>query len=149
MRSPCLPGASRHGWLETRIRVSHPEDADPLIGSVASGMPLDECVEMARLLCHANLFYRPHKQSIIFRLSDEDQAAFLKLEWGGGIRANARRKMKGYVILGDRLRQEKSTASGAKRRWAATGEDGVRGKGRQSLAPPQHTWARGAKTLRF
>jgi hypothetical protein len=43
----------------------------------------------------------PHKQSVVFRLSDEDQAALLKLEWGGGIRANAKRKMKGYVILGD------------------------------------------------
>ena len=45
---------------------------------------------------NGNLFTGPH--SIIFRLSDEDQAALLKLEWGAGIRANAKRNMKGYVI---------------------------------------------------
>jgi hypothetical protein len=56
---------------------------------------------------NGNLFTGPHNQSIVLRLSDEDQAALLKLKWGGGIRANAKRKMKGYVILGDPLKRDR------------------------------------------
>jgi hypothetical protein len=48
---------------------------------------------------HHRLFAGLHKQSMIFRLSEKDQPAFLKLDGAGEFEPMPGRKMKGYVIL--------------------------------------------------
>jgi len=62
---------------------------------------------------NGNLFTGLHKQSIIFRLSDDDRAAILKLHGTADFEPMPGRKMKGYVILADPLRRDRVEL----RRW--------------------------------
>ena len=48
---------------------------------------------------NGNLFAGLHKQSMIFRLSEEDQATFLKMEGASQFEPMPGRRMKGYVML--------------------------------------------------
>ena len=54
-----------------------------------------------------NLFAGLHKQSMIFRLSEADQAAFLKLDGAAEFEPMPGRKMRGYVILADPLQRDR------------------------------------------
>jgi hypothetical protein len=57
---------------------------------------------------NGNLFTGLHKQSIMFRLSDADQAAFLKLDGTAEFEPMPGRKMKGYVVMADPLDRKRS-----------------------------------------
>ena len=54
-----------------------------------------------------NLFAGLHKQSMIFRLSEADQAAFLKLDGAAEFEPMPGRKMRGYVILANPLQRDR------------------------------------------
>lgn len=55
---------------------------------------------------NGNLFAGLHKQSMLFRLSPEDQAHFLRLEGATEFEPMPGRKMKGYVTLANPLEQD-------------------------------------------
>ena len=57
---------------------------------------------------NGNLFAGLHKQSMIFRLSDTDLAAFLKLDGAGGFEPMPGRMMKGYGILSKPLARDRN-----------------------------------------
>ena len=54
-----------------------------------------------------NLFAGLHKQSMIFRLSEPDQAAFLKLDGAAEFEPMPGRKMRGYVILSEPVTRDR------------------------------------------
>jgi hypothetical protein len=54
-----------------------------------------------------NLFLGLHKENVIFRLSQNDLAAFLKLDGAGEFEPMAGRKMKGYGILADPVERDR------------------------------------------
>src|SRR5215471_18570490 len=56
---------------------------------------------------NGNLFAGLHKQSMIFRLSEADQAAFLKMEGAAEFEPMPGRKMRGYVILSEPGRRDR------------------------------------------
>jgi TfoX/Sxy family transcriptional regulator of competence genes len=78
------------------------EDLVELFSEIA---PNDAGVEQKKMFgwpccfLNGNLFAGLHKQSMIFRLSERDQAIFLKLKGAAEFEPMPGRKMKGYVIL--------------------------------------------------
>jgi TfoX/Sxy family transcriptional regulator of competence genes len=56
---------------------------------------------------NGNLFAGLHKQSMIFRLPDQDQVTFLKLEGAAEFEPMPGRKMKGYVVLENPLARDR------------------------------------------
>jgi TfoX/Sxy family transcriptional regulator of competence genes len=65
---------------------------------------------------NGNLFAGLHKQSMIFRLSDLDRLAFLKLEGAADFEPMPGRKMKGYAIMTDPLSRDRRELQGWVRR---------------------------------
>jgi TfoX N-terminal domain len=57
---------------------------------------------------NGNLFAGLHKQNMIFRLSDHDRTAFLKLDATADFEPMPGRKMRGYVTLADPIRRERT-----------------------------------------
>src|SRR6516225_9287746 len=57
---------------------------------------------------NGNLFIGLHKQSMIFRLSEADQTAFLKLGAAADFEPMPGRKMRGYVILSEPLTRDRN-----------------------------------------
>ena len=56
---------------------------------------------------NGNLFTGLHKQSMIFRLSETDRLAFLKLDGAADFEPMPGRKMKGYTILAGLLHRDR------------------------------------------
>jgi len=61
---------------------------------------------LALLFRDGNLFAGLHKESMIFRLSDADRIAFLRLDDAADFAPMPGRKMKGYTILADPIHRE-------------------------------------------
>ena len=61
---------------------------------------------------NGNLFAGLHKQSMMFHLSEKDQAAFLRQSGAVEFEPMPGRKMKGYVALENPLTQERSKLKG-------------------------------------
>jgi TfoX-like protein len=61
---------------------------------------------------NGNLFAGLHKQGMIFRLSEKDQAALLKFDGASEFEPMPGRKMKGYVILENPLQWERTELAG-------------------------------------
>ena len=72
----------------------------------ASGLIHKQMFGWPCFFVNGNLFAGLHKQSMIFRLSDDDRAAFLRLEDAADFEPMPGRKMKGYVALGNPMRLE-------------------------------------------
>jgi TfoX/Sxy family transcriptional regulator of competence genes len=74
-------------------------------------VPLDPAVSQKKMFgwpccfVNGNLFVGLHKQSMIFRLSDDDRSAFLKLEGTADFEPIPGRKMRGYAILANPIRR--------------------------------------------
>jgi TfoX/Sxy family transcriptional regulator of competence genes len=60
---------------------------------------------------NGNLFAGLHRQAMIFRLADHDQAEFLKLRGAVNFEPMPGRKMKGYVSLAEPLQLDKRELS--------------------------------------
>src|ERR1700730_3438415 len=56
---------------------------------------------------NGNLFTGLHKESMIFRLSDGDRLAFLRLDGATDFEPMAGRKMKGYTTLTEPMRRDR------------------------------------------
>lgn len=57
---------------------------------------------------NGNLFTGLHKESMIFRLSDDDRLAFLKLDGAADFEPMPGRKMKGYAAWTDPLHRDRT-----------------------------------------
>jgi len=81
------------------------KSSDDLAEMFTSLAPADARVEQRKMFgwpswfVNGNLFAGLHKQSMIFRLSGKDQAAFLKLDGAAEFEPMPGRKMKGYMML--------------------------------------------------
>src|SRR5437899_804056 len=62
---------------------------------------------------NGNLFAGLHKQNMLFRLSDPDRTALLKLDGAADFGPMPGRKMRGYATLADPLNRDRS----ALRQW--------------------------------
>jgi TfoX/Sxy family transcriptional regulator of competence genes len=92
---------------------SSPELADFFAGLVPKAAKVEQ-KKMFGWPCafvNGNLFAGLHKQSMIFRLSDDDHAKFLQLDGASDFEPMPGRKMKGYVILADPLTRDKKEMS--------------------------------------
>jgi hypothetical protein len=69
---------------------------------------INEDVRMASCFVNGTLFTGLHKQSMIFRLSDTDQAAFLELDGTALFEPMPGRKMKSYVVMADPLDRKRT-----------------------------------------
>ena len=87
-----------------------PQELIDLFTSLAPAAPGVEQKKMFGWPCcfvNGNLFTGLHKQSMIFRLSEADQAAFLKLDGAAEFEPMPGRKMRGYVILSEPLTRDR------------------------------------------
>src|SRR5215467_10265487 len=87
-----------------------PQGLIDLFTSLAPTAPGVEQKKMFGWPCcfvNGNLFTGLHKQSIIFRLSEADQTAFLKLGDATEFEPMPGRKMAGYVILSEPLTRDR------------------------------------------
>ena len=86
-----------------------PQELIDLFTSLAPTAPGVEQKKMFGWPCcfvHGNLFTGLHKQSMILRLSESDQTAFLKLDATADFEPMPGRKMRGYVILSKPLTKD-------------------------------------------
>jgi TfoX/Sxy family transcriptional regulator of competence genes len=87
--------------------------SDDLIELFRILAPKDGGVEQKKMFgwpccfVNGNLFAGLHKQRMIFRLPEKDQATFLKLEGATEFEPMPGRKMKGYVILENPLARDR------------------------------------------
>jgi TfoX/Sxy family transcriptional regulator of competence genes len=87
-----------------------PQELIDLFTSLAPAAPGVEQKKMFGWPCcfvNGNLFTGLHKQSMIFRLSEADQAAFLNLDGAAEFEPMPGRKMRGYVILSEPLTRDR------------------------------------------
>jgi TfoX/Sxy family transcriptional regulator of competence genes len=81
------------------------KSCQPLTDLFAALAPGDPGVEQKKMFgwpccfVNGNLFAGLHKQNMLFRLSDPDRAAFLKLKGAAEFEPMPGRKMRGYVTL--------------------------------------------------
>jgi TfoX/Sxy family transcriptional regulator of competence genes len=68
---------------------------------------------------NGNLFTGLHKESMLFRLSEKDQAAFLRLQGAAEFEPMPGRKMKGYVVFSNPLARDRKELS----KWIARSLD--------------------------
>jgi len=80
-----------------------------LVALFAELVPQDPAVTQKKMFgwpccfVNGNLFAGLHKESMIFRLSDDDRVAFLRLDGAADFEPMPGRKMKGYTTLADPL----------------------------------------------
>src|SRR5947209_8332828 len=91
--------------MATRPKMTWEHSSDQLVELFTSLAPTDVRVEQRKMFgwpswfVNGNLFAGLHKESMIFRLSGEDQAAFLKQDGAAEFEPMPGRRMKGYVKL--------------------------------------------------
>lgn len=74
-----------------------------------SGVTIKKMFGWPCCFVNGKLFAGLHKQSMIFRLSQADQAAFLELDGTAEFEPMPGRKMTGYVVMSDPLDQKRTT----------------------------------------
>lgn len=88
-------------------RTNWEKSSDRLVALFEELVPQEPGVTMKKMFgwpccfVNGNLFAGLHKQSMIFRLSDADQAAFLELGGTGEFEPMPGRKMRAYVTMTD------------------------------------------------
>ena len=98
-----MPMNDKSNWEKSSDRLV------ALLGELAPQEPDVSVKKMFGWPCcfvNGNLSAGLHKQSMIFRLSDADQTAFLRLGGTGEFEPMPGRKMKGYVVMADPLARE-------------------------------------------
>jgi len=90
------------GLLDSHVHVGHSAALD------------DDAID-AQPCCfvNGNLFAGLHKESMIFRLSDADRLAFLRLDGVADFEPMLGRKMKGYTTLRNPMRRDRNVLA----RW--------------------------------
>ena len=93
------------------------KSSEDLVALFTALAPGDAGVEQKKMFgwpccfVNGNLFAGLHKQSMIFRLAEKDQPAFLKLDGAAEFEPMPGRKMKGYVILSNPLERDRREIS--------------------------------------
>jgi TfoX/Sxy family transcriptional regulator of competence genes len=119
-----------------------PQELIDLFTSLAPTAPGVEQKKMFGWPCcfvHGNLFAGLHKQSMIFRLSETDQTAFLKIEGAAEFEPMPGRKMRGYVILSEPVTRDRKELA----RWISRAHQFA-----SALPPKEKSARRAAKTKR-
>src|SRR5215471_9377790 len=99
--------------MPDRPTMTWEKSPQELIDLFTSLAPADPGVEQKKMFgwpccfVNGNLFTGLHKQGMIFRLSEADQAAFLKLDGAADFEPMPGRKMRGYVILSEPLTRDR------------------------------------------
>src|ERR1051326_7449156 len=89
------------------------KSSQALVELLTAIAPKDTGVELKKMFgwpccfVNGNLFAGLHKQNIMFRLPEKDQAAFLELDGAAEFEPMPGRKMKGYVLLENALEQDR------------------------------------------
>lgn len=97
----------------SKPKMDWEKSSDDLVELFRVLAPHDAGVEQKKMFgwpcsfVNGNLFAGLHKQCMIFRLAEKDQAAFLKLEGATEFEPMPGRKMKGYVILENPLARDR------------------------------------------
>jgi len=103
--------------VATHPKMSWEKSSTKLADLFGELVPKDPNVELKKMFgwpccfVHGNLFAGLHKQSMLFRLSAEDQTAFLHLDGAAEFEPMPGRKMKGYVILANPLARDRTELS--------------------------------------
>ena len=111
--------------MATRPKMTWEKSPAELVDLFSELAPTDPQVERKKMFgwpcCFVNgsLFAGLHKASMIFRLSEKDQAVFLRLDGAAEFEPMPGRKMKGYVILASPLTRDRKELA----RWMARSLD--------------------------
>jgi TfoX/Sxy family transcriptional regulator of competence genes len=96
-----------------------------LVGLFTELAPRDPRVQQKKMFgwpccfVNGNLFTGLHKESILFRLSEKDQATFLRLEGAAEFEPMPGRKMKGYIVFSNPLARDRKELA----KWIARSLD--------------------------
>src|SRR5689334_17063786 len=100
--------------MATRPKMTWEKSSDALVKLWDELAPKDPQVEQKKMFgwpscfVSGNLFAGLHKQSMLFRLSEQDQALFLRLDGAAEFEPMPGRKMKGYAILSNPLTRDRN-----------------------------------------
>jgi TfoX/Sxy family transcriptional regulator of competence genes len=103
-REVSMPGPQKPMWQKSSAE---------LVALFAELAPQDPAVTQKKMFgwpccfVNGNLFTGLHKESMVFRLSDDDRMAFLKLDGAADFEPMPGRKMKGYTTLADPLHRNR------------------------------------------
>jgi TfoX/Sxy family transcriptional regulator of competence genes len=95
------------------MEMNWEKSSEELVALFASLMPRAAGVEQRKMFgwpcffVHGNLFAGLHKQGMIFRLSEQEQSALLKLDGAAEFEPMPGRKMRGYVFLSNALARDR------------------------------------------
>jgi len=145
------PSASRYATRRTNglAKIVHPSWWVSLF--LASLLPRPERLteEDVRLACcfvNRQPIYRPHRESMLFRLSEKDRATFLRLEEAAEFEPNARPQDEGYVIFSNPWSETRQKAA----KWIARSprvRDAAAGEGEEEVAVPALFAANASRTF--
>jgi TfoX/Sxy family transcriptional regulator of competence genes len=99
--------------MATCPKMTWEKSSDALVKLWDELAPKDPQVEQKKMFgwpscfVSGNLFAGLHKQSMLFRLSEQDQALFLRLDGAAEFEPMPGRKMKGYAILSNPLTRDR------------------------------------------
>ena len=97
------------------------ESSTTLVDLFTELAPKDPRVQQKKMFgwpCYfvnGNLFVGLHKESMLFRLPEKDQATFLRLDGAAEFEPMPGRKMKGYVVFSNPLARDRKELS----KWIA------------------------------
>jgi TfoX/Sxy family transcriptional regulator of competence genes len=103
----------RGAFMPSRSDMTWEKSSEDLIDLFTSLAPTAAGVQQKKMFgwpcsfVNGNLFAGLHKQNMIFRLSEADQAVFLKTDGAAEFEPMPGRKMRGYVILSEPLRRDR------------------------------------------
>ena len=124
--------------MASRPKMTWEKSSAALVDLFEKLAPRDAQVEQKKMFgwpccfVSGNLFAGLHRQSMIFRLAEENRAAFLQMDDAAEFEPMPGRKMKEYVILGNPLtrdRQELEKWMGRSLQYARSLPAKVRSKG--------------------
>jgi TfoX/Sxy family transcriptional regulator of competence genes len=126
--------------MATRPKMTWEKSSAALADLFSELVPKQPNVEQKKMFgwpcgfVNGNLFAGLHKESMLFRLSEKDQAAFLRLDGAADFEPMPGRKMKGYTILSDPLARDRKELA----KWIGRSLEHVRGlpsKAKKKAAP--------------
>jgi TfoX/Sxy family transcriptional regulator of competence genes len=99
-----MPDLSKMTWEKSSQELI---DLFTSLAPTAAGVQQKKMFGWPCCFVNGNLFALLHKQSMIFRLAEPDQAVFLKIDGAAEFEPMPGRKMRGYVILSEPGRRDR------------------------------------------
>ena len=126
-------GEAVTGWIPSMASERKPtweKSSAELVALFTELVPKDPEVTQKKMFgwpccfVNGNLFAGLHKESMIFRLSDADRLAFLRLDGAADFEPMLGRKMKGYTTLRNPMRRDRNVGRTCDETYAVAAAQG-------------------------